>query len=101
MDIQLPDDLKRRLEQYALGTGQDISAVIREAIETRLTIAEQSCKNLDGWTEDALRAEIQQGLDDLANGRYTEHDETTLAELFDNIKMRGRADLDALKPRGH
>src|SRR4029453_6245006 len=98
MDIQLQDDLKRRLEKYAQGTGQDVSAVVREAIETRLTIAEQSSKNLDGWTEDALRAEIQQGLDDLANGRYTEHDETTLAELFEDIKTRGRADLDALKP---
>jgi predicted transcriptional regulator len=101
MDIQLPDDLKRRLEQYALGTGQDISAVVREAIETRLTIAEQSSKNLDGWTEDALRVEIQLGLDDLASGRYTEHDETTLADFFEDIKTRGRAQLDALKPRGH
>jgi predicted transcriptional regulator len=48
MDIHLPDDLTRRLEQYATGTGQDITAVVREAIETRLTIAEQSSKNLDG-----------------------------------------------------
>jgi predicted transcriptional regulator len=101
MDIHLPDDLTHRLEQYAIGTGQDVSAVVREAIETRLTIAEQSSKNLDGWTEDALRAEIQQGLDDLANGHYTEHDDTTLADLFEDIKTRGRAQRDALKQRGH
>ena len=62
--------------------------MVREAIETRLTIAEQSSKNLDGWTEDALRAEIQRGLDDLANGHYTEHDDTTLADLFEDIKTR-------------
>src|SRR5437588_8069884 len=101
MDIHIPDELTRRLEQYALGTGQDISAVVREAIETRLTIAEQSSRNLDGWTEDALRAEIQQGLDDLADGHYTEHDDTSLAALFEEVKTRGRARLDAFKQRGH
>ena len=44
-------------------------------------------------TEEALRAEIQQGLDDLASGRYTEHDETALADFFEDIKTRGRAHL--------
>ena len=101
MRIDIPDDLMQRLEQYAIGTGQDISAVVREALETRLTIAEQSSRNLDGWTEDTLRAEIQQGLDDLADGQYTEHDDTSLAALFEDVKARGRARLDALKQRGH
>ena len=44
-------------------------------------------------TEEALRTEIQQGLDDLANGRYTEHDETALADFFEDIKTRCRAHL--------
>jgi len=101
MRIDIPDDLTRRLEQYALGTGQDITAVVREAIETRLTIAEHSSSNLDGWTEDALRAEIQKGLDDLASGQYTEYDDTTLAKLFEDVKTRGRERLDTLKQRGH
>jgi predicted transcriptional regulator len=101
MRIEIPDDLTRRLEQYALGTGQDITAVVREALETRLTIAEQSSRNLDGWTEDTLRAEIQQGLDDLADGQYTEHDDASLSALFADVKTRGRARLDARKQRGH
>ena len=55
----------------------------------------------DGRTAEALKAEIQQGLDDLASGRYTEHDETTLANFFEDIKTRGRAHLATLKQRGH
>jgi predicted transcriptional regulator len=55
----------------------------------------------DGRTEEALRAEIQQGLDDLASGRYTEHDEATLTDFFEDVKARGRAHLATLKPHGY
>ena len=55
----------------------------------------------DGRTEEALRAEIQQGLDDLASGRYTEHDETTLTDFFEDVKTRGRVHLATLKQRGY
>jgi len=55
----------------------------------------------DGITEEALRAEIQQGLDDLASGRYTEHNETTLTDFFEDVKARSRAHLATLKPHGY
>ena len=100
MDIHLPDDLTRRLEQYAIGTGQDITAVVREAIETRLSLP-NSRPRISTAGGCRPEAEIQQGLDDLASGRYTEHDDRTLADLFEDIKARGRARLDTLKLRGH
>jgi predicted transcriptional regulator len=101
MHIEIPDDLTRRLAQCAQGTGQDIDAVIKEALEARVTLEEQSAKNLDGWTEEALQAEIQEGLDDLAHGQYTDYDDASLPQWFENIKQRGRERLKALKNREH
>ena len=101
MHIEIPDDLTRRLAQCAQGAGQDIDAVIKEALEARVTLEEQSAKNLDGWTEDALQAEIQEGIDDLAQGQYTDYDDTSLLQLFENVKKRGRERLKALKNREH
>jgi predicted transcriptional regulator len=101
MHIEIPDDLTRRLAQCAQGAGQDIDAVIQEALEARVTLEEQSAKNLDGWTEEALQAEIQEGLDDLEHGQYTDYDDASLAKLFEDVKRRGRERLQALKNRGH
>jgi len=36
MHIDIPDDLNRRLEQLAKGTGQDVGTLVCEAIEQRL-----------------------------------------------------------------
>ena len=38
MPIEIPDDLRRRLEQLAQGTGQDVSALVCQAIEQRLAL---------------------------------------------------------------
>ena len=44
MHIDIPDDLNRRLEQLAKGTGQDVDALVCEAIEQRLALEEQHAK---------------------------------------------------------
>ena len=41
MSIDIPDDLHRRLEQLAKGTGQDIGALVCEALEQRLALEER------------------------------------------------------------
>lgn len=41
MDIHIPDDLNRRLEQLAKGTGLDVEALVCEAIEQRLALEER------------------------------------------------------------
>jgi hypothetical protein len=38
MHIDIPDDLHRRLEQLAKGTGQDVDTLVCEAIEQRLAL---------------------------------------------------------------
>jgi hypothetical protein len=44
MNIDIPDDLNRRLEQLAKGTGQDVDALVCEAIEQRLALEERRTK---------------------------------------------------------
>lgn len=41
MHIDIPDDLNRRLEQLAKGTGQAMGALVCEAIEESLAAAER------------------------------------------------------------
>ena len=41
MHIDIPDDLHRRLEQLAKGTGQDVGTLVCEAIEQRLALEER------------------------------------------------------------
>ena len=93
MHIQLPDDLNSRLEALASKCKQDVNTLVREAIETRLAM-EDRLEDLElFWREDELRAEVQKGLDDLERGDYAEYDETTLHELFESVKARGRERL--------
>jgi hypothetical protein len=40
MHIDIPEHLSRRLEQLAKGTGQDVGALVYEAIERCLTLEE-------------------------------------------------------------
>ena len=41
MRIDIPDDLHRRLEQLAKGTGQDVRVLVCEAIRQHLAVEEQ------------------------------------------------------------
>jgi hypothetical protein len=41
MPIDIPDDLRRRLEQLAKGPGQEVGALVCEAIEYRLVREER------------------------------------------------------------
>jgi Arc/MetJ-type ribon-helix-helix transcriptional regulator len=62
MHIDIPEDLHHRLQHLAQDTGQDIDELLREAIEARLAMQEHAAKNLEGWTQEELRAAIEEGL---------------------------------------
>lgn len=51
MHIDIPDDLNRRLEQLAQGTGQDVGVLVCEAIEKCLAAEEhkQRLQETEGW----------------------------------------------------
>jgi len=83
MRIDLPDELTSRLEHLAKGTGQDVSILVREAIEIRLAIEERLDTLLEDWPIEELRNEIQQGLES-GPGRLFD------ASVVEEIKARGR-----------
>jgi predicted DNA-binding protein len=58
MHIDIPEELHNRLRHLAQDTGQELDELLREAIETRLAMQEQAAKNLEGWTQEELRAAI-------------------------------------------
>lgn len=80
MHIDIPEDLHHRLQHLAQETGQDLDELLREAIEARLAMQEHAAKNLEGWTQDELRAAIEEGL---ASGLATPLD-------MDAVKRRAR-----------
>jgi hypothetical protein len=73
MHIDIPDDLNRRLEQLAKGTGQDVGALVCEAIEQRLAREEAQSRPLESpaWQpfsdQDPFLSLIGSGEDDAAD----------------------------------
>jgi hypothetical protein len=73
MHIDIPDDLNRRLEQLAKGTGQDVGSLVCEAIEQRLAREEAKSRLPEAPAEqsfadqDPLVALIGSGEDDAAD----------------------------------
>ena len=62
MHIDIPEDLHTRLRHLAQESGQDLDELLREAIEARLAVQERAAKNLEGWTQEELRAAIDEGI---------------------------------------
>ena len=73
MRIDIPDDLNRRLEQLATGTGQDVGTLVCEAIEQRLAREEgkQHPQESPAWQpfsdQDPLVSLIGSGEDDASD----------------------------------
>jgi predicted transcriptional regulator len=62
MHIDIPEDLHHRLRHLAQESGQDLDELLREAIETRLAVQERAAASLEGWTQEELRAAINEGI---------------------------------------
>ena len=73
MHIDIPDHLSRRLEQLAQGTGQEVSALVCEAIEQRLSREERQQRPQEppAWRpfddQDPLLSLIGSGEDDASD----------------------------------
>ena len=82
MQVVLTEDLEDLVrEKLATGLYRDASEVIAEA----LRLLDRFDRAADG-PQDALRAEIQRGLDDYAAGRYTAiHNQEELEAFFRDL----------------
>jgi Arc/MetJ-type ribon-helix-helix transcriptional regulator len=84
MHIDIPEDLHTRLRHLAQESGQDLDELLREAIEARLAVQERAAENLEGWTQEELRAAINEGL---ASGPVSSLD-------MDAVKRRARQEWE-------
>jgi len=84
MHIDIPEDLHTRLRHLAQESGQDLDELLREAIEARLAVQERAAANLEGWTQEELRAAINEGI---ASGPASPLD-------MDAVKRRARQDWE-------
>jgi predicted transcriptional regulator len=84
MHIDIPEDLHNRLQHLAQDTGQDLDELLREAIEARLAVQERAAENLEGWTQEELRAAINEGI---ASGPASSLD-------MDAVKRRARQERE-------
>ena len=86
MHIDIPDDLNRRLEQLAKGTGQDVGALVCEAIEQRLAREERKkrLQESPAWQpfsdQDPFLSLIGSGEDDAAD--VSQHKYDYLADTY-------------------
>jgi predicted transcriptional regulator len=80
MSIDIPDDLYRRLEQLAQGTGQDIDTLVCETIAQRLALEErrQRLQEASGWQsfadQDPFVSLIGSGEDDASDVSQKKYD---------------------------
>ena len=91
MTVDIPPEHQEFVKDaIARGEFKTESEVIGEAFR----LLEERERRLD-----ALRADIQLGLDQLDSGDCTEYDEDTLKEFFEQVKAEGRTTLE-IGPKG-
>ena len=91
MHVSLTTHLEEYVrEKVESGLYNSNSEVVREAL--RLMGERDRLREMR--LED-LRKEIQIGIDQIERGEYTEYDQHTLKNLFDDIRARGKKKLKA------
>lgn len=93
MEITISDELWARIKQKVdSGAYPSVEIVLLNA----MIHLEESDKFADEvLASPEVQAKIEEGLDDLRNGRYTTYTSETLWELFEDIKQRGRERWEA------
>ena len=95
MNVSLTPHLEEYVkEKVKSGLYNSSSEVVREAL--RLMGERDRLRDI---RLDELRKDIQIGIDQIERGESTEYTTETLHELFDDIRARGRAKLEARRQK--
>ena len=93
MEIKISDELWARIKQKVDdGSYPSVEVVLTNAM-IHLYDHDDFATEVTDTPE--VQAKIEEGLDDLRNGRYTTYTSETLWELFEDIKRRGRERWEA------
>jgi hypothetical protein len=93
MEIKISDELWARIKHK-------VDSGAYPSVEVVLTNAMIHLDENDKYADKVMQspdvqAKIEEGLDDLRNGRYTTYNSETLWELLEDIKLRGREHWEA------
>lgn len=93
MEVALTPELEALIhEEVESGRYPSAGEVIRDALRLLRRRSEHPEQELD-----ALRQEIQIGIEELDRGEYVEYDDRTLPQLVEDVKTRGLERLQAEK----
>jgi putative addiction module CopG family antidote len=95
MRVTLRPDLETFVRsEVASGRFKSVSAVVEAALNSI-----RSQNGVHHKPNDKIQRQIEAGLRDLREGRYTVYDEIGLKEFAEQVKRRGRARLKKLKAK--
>lgn len=86
MDISISEHLQEHINQK-IQSGKYRSS--DEVLEKALALLDEHDEGLDRELAD-VHAKVQEGIEALQNGDYTEYTSETLHQLFNDVKQRGR-----------
>ena len=93
MNVTLTSELEKLVkEKVGRGDYETADALVQEAVQRLIEEDEQR--------REALRRDIQDGLDEIDRGEYTEYDEHTIKKLAKEVHERGMKRLGKLPKTG-
>jgi prevent-host-death family protein len=92
------DTIRSTKAPIVLTVNGEAAVVVQDAIEYQASVDRFQAREaeLREMKLNALRKEIQAGIDQVEAGEFTEYTEETLTEFFDEIMQEGRRDLGLL-----
>ena len=90
------ETIRRTKAPIVITVNGEAAVVVQDAIEYQALIDRSQVRNAEmrEMKLEALRKEIQVGIDQIKAGEYTEHTEETLTKFFDEIMRDRRRDLE-------
>ena len=93
MNVSLTPDLEKIVKRRVdCGAYRSATEVVRDALEL---LEERDARKLD-----ALRKDIQHGVDQVERGEFTEYETDQLNELFEKVALEGNNRLNSTPKAG-
>ena len=89
------ETIRRTKAPIVLTVNGEAAVVVQDAIAYQKCVDQSQARELElqEMKLEALRKDIQVGIDQIEAGEYTEYTEETLTDFFDEVMCEGRRDL--------
>ena len=89
------ETIRRTKAPIVLTVNGEAAVVVQDAIAYQKCVDQSQARELElrEMKLEALRKDIQVGIDQIEAGEYTEYTEETLTDFFDEVMREGRRDM--------